>query len=187
MWCSGNTSDLHSDVAGSIPVIRSSAFRHTDPYFSAALRCNRVIIHGHFDCLQKRSRLPQQKGALRRGACAHDRLLATLCSVSSVGKSGCLLNSGSLVRVQCGAPLILSRRQAVRHGILTPISVSSNLADSATNYFRGGVRCVNVVFWLLVICLLVLIWFLFAFAFRGIGKFWFKIYDDAAKEIKRKD
>lgn len=45
----------------------------------------------------------------------------------------------------------------------------------------------NVVFWLLVICLLVLIWFLFAFAFRGIGKFWFRIYDDAAKEIKRRD
>ena len=45
----------------------------------------------------------------------------------------------------------------------------------------------NVVFWLLVICLLVLIWFLLAFAFRGIGRFWFRLYDDAAKEIKRKD
>ena len=38
----------------------------------------------------------------------------------------------------------------------------------------------NVVFWLLVIVALVLVWFLLAFAFRGIGKFWFKIYDDAA-------
>ena len=45
----------------------------------------------------------------------------------------------------------------------------------------------NVVFCLLVIVALVLIWFLLAFAFRGIGKFWFKIYDDAAKEIKRED
>ena len=50
-------------------------------------------------------------------------------------------------------------------------------------YIVGG----NVVFWLLVIVALVLIWFLLAFAFRGIGKFWFKIYDDAAKEIKRED
>lgn len=88
---------------------------------SAVLRCNRVIIHGHFDRLQNRSRLPQQKWALRRGACAHNRLLATLRSVSSAGKSSCLLNSGSLVRVQCGAPFRLSRRQGVRHGILVPI------------------------------------------------------------------
>ena len=156
-------------------------------YCSAVLCCNRVIIHGHFDRLQKRSRLPQQKGALRRGACAHNRLLAVLRSVSSAGKSSCLLNSRLLVRVQCGAPFILSRRQAVRHGILAPTSVSSNLTDSATNFSKGGVRCVNVVFWLLVICLLVLIWFLLAFAFRGIGRFWFRLYDDAAKEIKRKD
>ena len=119
MWCSGNTSDLHSDIAGSTPVIRSSAFVRT------LLQCRPVLqqlfIHGHFDRLQKRSRLPQQKGALRRGACAHHRLLATLRSVSSAGKSSCLLNSGSLVRVQCGAPFRLSRRQVVRHGILVPI------------------------------------------------------------------
>lgn len=72
-------------------------------------------------------------------------------------------------------------------GFWSPYFISSNLIDSATIFSKGGVRCVNVVFWLLVICLLVLVWFLFAFAFRGIGKFWFKIYDDAAKEIKRRD
>lgn len=72
-------------------------------------------------------------------------------------------------------------------GFWSPYFISSNLIDSAKNIFMGGVRCVNVVFWLLVIVALVLIWFLLAFAFRGIGKFWFRIYDDAAKEIKRKD
>lgn len=45
----------------------------------------------------------------------------------------------------------------------------------------------NVVFWLCLVALLILFWFLFAFAFRGIGKFWHKIYDDARREIQRKD
>lgn len=108
-------------------------------YCSAVLCCNRVIIHGHFDRLQKRSRFPQQKGALRRGACSHDKLLATLCSVSSAGKSSCLLNSGSLVRVQCGAPFILSRRQVVRHGILVPIFHQFESDRLSHKSFRG--RC----------------------------------------------
>lgn len=45
----------------------------------------------------------------------------------------------------------------------------------------------NVVFWLIVILAMILVWFLLAFAFKGFGKFWFKIYDDAAKEIKDED
>lgn len=45
----------------------------------------------------------------------------------------------------------------------------------------------NIVFWLLVIIALVLIWFLLAFAFRGFGKFWLRLFDDAVKEIKRED
>ena len=72
-------------------------------------------------------------------------------------------------------------------GFWSPYFISSNLIDSAKNLIKGGVHCVNVVFWLLVIAAFVLTWFLLAFAFRGVGKFWFRIYDDAAKEIKRKD
>lgn len=45
----------------------------------------------------------------------------------------------------------------------------------------------NIVFWLLVIIVLVLVWFLLAFTFRGFGKFWFRIFDDAANEIKSKE
>lgn len=45
----------------------------------------------------------------------------------------------------------------------------------------------NIVFWLLVIIALVLLWFLLAFSYRGIGKFFRKLFDDAAGEINKKD
>lgn len=45
----------------------------------------------------------------------------------------------------------------------------------------------NIVFWLLVIIAMVLGWFLMAFSYRGIGKFFRKIYDDAEEEINKKD
>ena len=42
----------------------------------------------------------------------------------------------------------------------------------------------NIVFWGLVIAGLILLWFLLAFAFKSIGKFFFKIWSDAVNEIK---
>lgn len=45
----------------------------------------------------------------------------------------------------------------------------------------------NVVFWLLVVCALILTWFLLAFAFRGIGWFAYKLFNDAVEEINKED
>lgn len=42
----------------------------------------------------------------------------------------------------------------------------------------------NPVFWLAVICAGVLLWFISSFAFKGIGKFAYRLYDDAMEEIK---
>lgn len=41
----------------------------------------------------------------------------------------------------------------------------------------------NIVFWLIVIVALVLLWFCLSFAFKGIGAFSLRIYNDAKKEI----
>ena len=41
----------------------------------------------------------------------------------------------------------------------------------------------NIVFWLIVIVALVLLWFCLSFAFKGIGAFGLRIYNDAKKEI----
>lgn len=41
----------------------------------------------------------------------------------------------------------------------------------------------NIVFWLIVIVVLVLLWFCLSFAFKGIGAFGLRIYNDAKKEI----
>jgi hypothetical protein len=45
---------------------------------------------------------------------------------------------------------------------------------------------VNIVFWLIVIVALVLLWFCLSFAFKGIGAFSLRIYNDAKKEISEK-
>ena len=37
----------------------------------------------------------------------------------------------------------------------------------------------NIVFWLIVIVALVLLWFCLSFAFKGIGAFSLRIYNDA--------
>jgi len=42
---------------------------------------------------------------------------------------------------------------------------------------------VNIVFWLIVIVAFVLLWFCLSFAFKGIGAFSLRIYNDAKKEI----
>ena len=81
----------------------------------------------------------------------------------------------------------MSRRQAVRHGILAPIFRQFESDRLIHRKIEGGVRRVNVVFWLLVIIALVLIWFLMAFSYRGIGKFFRKIFNDAEEEINKKD
>lgn len=41
----------------------------------------------------------------------------------------------------------------------------------------------NIVFWLIVIVALVLLWFCLSFAFKGIGAFGLRIYNDAKKEL----
>lgn len=41
----------------------------------------------------------------------------------------------------------------------------------------------NIVFWLIVIVALALLWFCLSFAFKGIGAFSLRIYNDAKKEI----
>lgn len=42
----------------------------------------------------------------------------------------------------------------------------------------------NIVFWLLVIATLTSLWFLLAFAFKPIGRFFSRLWDDAVNEIK---
>ena len=41
----------------------------------------------------------------------------------------------------------------------------------------------NIVFWLIVIAALVLLWFCLSFAFKGVGAFGLRLYNDAKKEI----
>lgn len=41
----------------------------------------------------------------------------------------------------------------------------------------------NIVFWLLVIAALILIWFCLSFAFKGIGGFALKLFNDAKETI----
>lgn len=41
----------------------------------------------------------------------------------------------------------------------------------------------NIVFWLLVIVALVFLWFCLSFAFKGIGGFFLKLFNDAKEEI----
>lgn len=43
----------------------------------------------------------------------------------------------------------------------------------------------NIVFWLIVIVALVLLWFCLSFAFKGIGAFGLRIYNDAKKEAMK--
>ena len=41
----------------------------------------------------------------------------------------------------------------------------------------------NIIFWLLVIVALVLVWFCLSFAFKGIGGFALKLYNDAKETM----
>lgn len=45
----------------------------------------------------------------------------------------------------------------------------------------------NIIFWLIVAIVCALLWFLLAFMFRPLGRFIFRIWDDAVKEIQKKD
>lgn len=42
----------------------------------------------------------------------------------------------------------------------------------------------NFVFWLLIILAAVLIWCCLAFAFRGFGKFWLRLFKDVSDAMK---
>lgn len=45
----------------------------------------------------------------------------------------------------------------------------------------------NIVFWLIIIIVLVLLWFCLSFAFKWIGAFVLKLYNDAKNEIIEKN
>lgn len=45
----------------------------------------------------------------------------------------------------------------------------------------------NIVFWLAIILIGVLIWFCLSFAFRGIGRVFKRLFDDAIEEINKDD
>lgn len=45
----------------------------------------------------------------------------------------------------------------------------------------------NIVFWLIVVIVLVLIWFCLSFAFKGVGGFGMRLYNDAKKEISEEE
>ena len=45
----------------------------------------------------------------------------------------------------------------------------------------------NLVFWLLVVTALTIIWFTAAFLFMPIGKFFFRLWQDAVDEMNRVD
>lgn len=45
----------------------------------------------------------------------------------------------------------------------------------------------NIIFWIMVVIVCTLLWFLLAFLFRPLGRFIFRIWDDAVKEIQQKD
>lgn len=42
-----------------------------------------------------------------------------------------------------------------------------------------------VLFWSIIIGILILLWFLLAFAFRPIGKLFYKLYKDVKEEINK--
>lgn len=41
----------------------------------------------------------------------------------------------------------------------------------------------NIAFWIIILIVLVLLWFCFSFAFKWIGAFVLKLYNDAKNEI----
>ena len=45
----------------------------------------------------------------------------------------------------------------------------------------------NIVFWLAVVTLLILLWFLLAFLFRPVGRFFRSIWNGAISEINKTD
>lgn len=45
----------------------------------------------------------------------------------------------------------------------------------------------NVFFWIIVILVLILVWFLLAFAFRGIGWLAMRIFGDAVDELTKEE
>lgn len=58
---------------------------------------------------------------------------------------------------------------------------------SESNKERESVKNMNFVFWLLVIIALIILWFLLAFTFRPIGRFFYRVWKDAIEEIEKKD
>ena len=58
---------------------------------------------------------------------------------------------------------------------------------SESNKERESVNNMNFVFWLLVIIALIILWFLLAFTFRPIGRFFYRVWKDAIEEIEKKD
>lgn len=45
----------------------------------------------------------------------------------------------------------------------------------------------NFVFWLLIIVVLVMLWFCLSFAFKGVGSFGLKLFNDAKDAIEEVD
>ena len=45
----------------------------------------------------------------------------------------------------------------------------------------------NIVFWLAVVALLILLWFLLAFLFRPVGRFFRSIWNGAISEINKEE
>lgn len=45
----------------------------------------------------------------------------------------------------------------------------------------------NIFFWIIVILALILIWFLLAFAFKGIGWLAMRIFEDAVEELSKEE
>lgn len=45
----------------------------------------------------------------------------------------------------------------------------------------------NIVFWILTVAFLIFIWFILAFLFQPLGKFFRRVWDDAIEEIKKED
>ena len=70
--------------------------------------------------------------------------------------------------------------------ILEPLVqfLESDKGKNLLNLVREALgKQVNIVVWLIVIVALVLLWFCLSFAFKGIGAFGLRIYNDAKKEI----
>lgn len=45
----------------------------------------------------------------------------------------------------------------------------------------------NIVFWLVVIIAMVLLWFLLSFAFKGVGRVGWRLFNSARREIQSED